>query len=104
MTASFESEPEWTELSTQDLPTIPTVQEMKTWDTEKVLRWIQQRNSNILTGDNLEKFNRAYIRGRAFLASDVEFYRTCGLPLGAGLILKALADEVKERGKFIPPT
>jgi hypothetical protein len=88
-------------LGTQDLPTIPTVDEMKTWNKEKLLRWIQQRDPNILECDNhLENFNRAYIMGRAFLVSDVGFYHTCGLPRRIGQAFKNLADEVKE-GKFI---
>jgi hypothetical protein len=99
MTASSESEPE----RTSDLPTIPTAQEMETWDEEKVLWWIQQRNPNILRVNNLEIFNKECIMGTAFLASDVEFYQTCGLPRGVGLALKSLADQVKE-GKFIPRT
>jgi hypothetical protein len=103
MTTSLESASEQTELSSQDLPTNPTAQEVQTWNTEKMLRWIQQRNPNILTGDNLEKFNRAYIIGSAFLLSDIDFYQRCGLPLGAGLVLKALADKVKE-SRFIPRT
>ena len=105
MPASLESERERTEPSTQDLPTIPTVQEMKAWDEKKVLRWIQQRNRNILKDDNLEKFNKAYIIGSSFLDSDVDFYyKICDLPPGVGLALKKLADEVKEEGKFIPRT
>ena len=103
MAASSESKPEQTELSTQDLPTIPTAEEMEIWDEEKVLRWIQQRNRNILKGNNLENFKKECIMGTAFLASDVEFYQTYGLPRGVGLALKNLADQVKE-GKFIPWT
>jgi hypothetical protein len=101
MTTPSEPEPERTELSTQVLPAIPTVEEMKTWDPEKVLRWIQQRPGITLKGDNLEIFKKGDIGGIAFLASDVEFYRTCGLPRGVGLTLEDLAKEVEE-GKFIP--
>jgi Trm5-related predicted tRNA methylase len=101
MTASPESESERTELSTQVLPTIPTVQEMKTWDEEKVLRWIQQRDRNILKGDNLDNFNKAGIHGRAFLFSSYNFFsKECGLSPRASLGLENLVDEVKE-GKFI---
>jgi hypothetical protein len=89
-------------VAVQDLPTIPTAEEMETWDEEEMRRWIQQRNRNILKGNNLENFNKACIMGRAFLASDVEFYQTCGLPRGVGLALKDLADEVKRGVKFIP--
>src|SRR5271163_1389437 len=105
MTDSVEPESEQTELSTQDLPTIPTVQEMKTWDKEKVLRWIQQRDPNILEGDNLNTFIESKICGSAFLASSVKFYsRECGLPPGPSLALGDLVNEVKEGSKFIPWT
>lgn len=100
MTTSSEPKPERIELGTQDLPTIPTVEDMKTWDKGNVLQWIQQRDPIILKGDNLETFNEAYIMGRAFLASGVKFYQRCGLPRGVGQALKNLADEVKG-GKFI---
>jgi hypothetical protein len=99
-----ESKPERTERSTQELPKIPTVQEMETWDEEEVLRWIQQKYRIILKGDNLENFSKACIGGIAFLDSDVDFYETCRLPRGVGLALKLLADKVKERSKFIPRT
>ena len=104
MTTSFEPEPDRTDPSTQELPTIPTVQEMKAWDEEKVLRWIQQRDRNILKGDNLDNFNKAGITGRAFLAFSVEDFKACDLPLAVAVALKDLADEVNEEGKFIPRT
>ena len=101
MPASLESERERTEPSTQDLPTIPAVQEMNTWDKKKVLRWIQQRNRNILEDDDLDNFNKAAITGRAFLDASVEFFnKFCGLSPGASLGLVRLVDKVKE-GKFI---
>ena len=101
MPASLESERERTEPSTQDLPTIPAVQEMNTWDKKKVLRWIQQRNRNILEDDDLDNFNKAAITGRAFLDASVEFFnKFCGLSPGASLGLVSLVNEVKE-GKFI---
>ena len=83
---------------------IPTVEEVETWNNKKTLRWIQKRNRNILKHDNLEKFKKAYIIGSSFLRSDVDSYKTCGLPPGVGLALKILADEVKGKGKFIPRT
>jgi hypothetical protein len=103
MTTSLEPEPERTELSTQKLPTIPTVQEMETWDEEKVLRWIRQRKPNLLKGNTLENFNNAEITGSAFLLSSFEFFKGCDLSPGASLVLNGLVDEVKE-GKFIPRT
>ena len=104
MTTSFKSVSRRTGLRSQDLPTIPTIQEMETWDKEKVLRWIQQRDSNILERDNLDNFNKAGIAGSAFLGSSFKsFNKRCGLSRKASLGLKRLVDEVKE-GKFIPWT
>jgi hypothetical protein len=94
MTTSFGSKPE-----------IPTVEKMEDWDHEQVLEWIQQRNRNILKGDNLKKFKDVCIIGSLFLDSDVDFYtQNCHLPLGIGLALEKLVDEVKKEGKFIPRT
>jgi hypothetical protein len=94
MTTSFESKPE-----------IPTVQEMETWDEEKLLRWIQQRKPNILEGDHLKQFKKICIGGYDFLRSSWEFFhKNFRLPAGVGLTLKNLADKVKEEGKFIPRT
>jgi len=101
MTTSLEST-EQTNLSTQKLPTIPTVEKMETWDKGEVLQWIQQRKPNLLKGDNLKKFNKADITGSAFLLSSFEFFKGCTLSPGASLVLNSLVDEVKKEGKFIP--
>jgi hypothetical protein len=77
MTTSFEPKPERTEVSTQVLPTIPTVEEMRTWDREKFLRWIQQRSHDILEDDDLDNFNKAHINGAGFLRSDFKDGRRC---------------------------
>jgi hypothetical protein len=69
MATSSELKHERTERSTQELPTILTAEEMETWDEKKVLRWIQQREPNLLKVDNLETFNKADITGSAFLLS-----------------------------------
>ena len=105
MTTSFKSGPGRTGLRSQDLPIIPTIQEMETWDKEKVLRWIQQRDSKILEGKNLDNFNKEDIAGRAFLRSSFRFFnKRCDLSHTASLGLKRLVDEVKKGGKFIPWT
>jgi hypothetical protein len=94
MTTSFESKPE-----------IPTVQEMGTWDAERLLQWIQQRKPNIFQGGHLEQFKNIGIDGEAFLISDLEFFHTtCGLHPVVSLKLKDLVNEVKKEGKFIPRT
>jgi hypothetical protein len=104
MTASSESKPERTDPSAQKPPTNPTVQEMITWNMEKVRGWIQERDPDLLGGNNLENFTEANIRGRAFLLFSIEDFRACGLPLPVAVVLKDLADEVKEESKFIPRT
>lgn len=97
MVASIESRPEQTELSTQDLLTIPTVEEMETWGREELLRWIQQRNPNVLKSRNLENFNKAEITGSAFLLCSFGFFhRSCNLSARASLVLNSLVDEVKK--------
>jgi hypothetical protein len=94
------SKPTRTGPSTLPLPAIPKAEDMKTWKVEKVLQWIQQRDPNILEGDDVDNFKKARITGRALLAFDVEFFKGCDLLLAP---LRDLVDEVKE-GKFIPWT
>jgi hypothetical protein len=105
MATSLESKSERTDLNTQELLTIPTQKEMKTWGAGKVLWWIQQRDRNILVDeDDLNNFQKARIAGRAFLAFSAENFKTCDLRLPVAVALKDLADEVKKEGKFIPRT
>src|SRR4051812_20822033 len=100
-----ESKSERTEPSTQELPTVPTVQEIETWDKKKVLRWIQKRKPNTLEDDDLDNFNKARIDGIAFVDSSFDFFnKICGLSPGVSLGLMRLVNEVKEEGEFIPWT
>ena len=101
MTTSSGFNPEQTGLSTQDLPITPEIQAMKSWDTETVLRWIRQRDPNILEENDIDNFKKARITGRTFLAFNNEFFKSWGLLLGP---LQDLVDEVKYQGRFIPRT
>jgi hypothetical protein len=105
MTTSFKSKSKRTDLSSQDLPTIPTVQEMMTWNEAALLQWIQQKKPKLLRREYLDKFTAARFLGGTFLrrAGDIDFFMKAGLPLGVSEILANLGDEVKE-GKFIPRT
>ena len=95
------SEPEQIEQSTQDLPTLPTVEEMTEWDEKVLLRWIQQRNLNLKEKD-LADFIEADLPGSSFLASSAERFRNiCGFSPRLSLALDGLVNEVK-KGKFIP--
>jgi 5-methylcytosine-specific restriction endonuclease McrBC GTP-binding regulatory subunit McrB len=103
MAASIKSTSKQTRQNPQKLPTIPTVQEMKTWNRNKVLWWIQHRDMELLEDNDLVNFQKARIRGSGFLDFDVELFRSCGLSAGAAVELKRLVDEVK-KSKFIPQT
>jgi len=73
---------------------------MKTWDKEKVLWWIQQREPNLLADDNVNKFKKANFTGSAFLLSNIGLFEHSGVSLGDSIALNGLVDEVKS--KFIP--
>ena len=91
-------------MATSSKPEIPTVQEMTTWDVDRLLRWIQQK-PDILEGDHLEQFKEIGIDGDAFLLASFKFFhKVCRLSPVVSSKLKSLADEVKEKGKFIPRT
>jgi hypothetical protein len=64
---TFKSKSKQTDLSPQDLPTIPTVQEMTTWDEAALLQWIQQENPKLLRREYLDKFTAAGFLGETFL-------------------------------------
>jgi hypothetical protein len=104
MITSPESKPERTDLSTQILPDIPTVQQMQNWETEEVVQWIKQRDSTLLEDDDVDNLKKARIRGRAFLLLSFEDFQRCNLVVGIAAELKNLADQVKGKSKFIPRT
>jgi hypothetical protein len=97
-----EPKPERTGPNTQELPIIPTIQEMETWNKESVLQWIQQRDPIILKGDDVDNFKKANFPGGNFLLSDFELFRGSDISREASLALSNLVKEVKEKGKFIP--
>ena len=82
---------------------------MNTWDEEKVLRWIEQRDPKLLKGGNLKSFKKADIIGRVFVVSDAELFQSEGVSRGRSLALVDLVNEVNEvnevnKSKFIPWT
>jgi hypothetical protein len=85
------------------MPSNPTVQQMKDWDKGELLRWIQQKKLNLLSGENLEKFIAAEILGEGFLwaAGDRTLFMDAGLPVGISQELSILSHGVKEGGEFI---
>ena len=89
----------------------PTMEEVKEWDNDQLLNWIQEVRPKLLRGKNIENFKAAEISGEVFLtlAGDVDFFRSqCNLPPGPSKGLANLAEEmnaVNKQGKllsFIP--
>ena len=75
----------------------PTTEEIKQWDEDELLGWIQQKRPKLLKGDDLKKLKEAHIPGRAFLiyAGEVEFFKTeCNLPIETSVMLANLAREI----------
>ena len=71
------------------------MEEVKEWDNDELLKWIQQKRPKLLqVGENLERFKAAQISGRVFLmlADDVKsFEKNCHLPFGPSVELVELA-------------
>jgi hypothetical protein len=77
----------------------PTIEQIENWDKDKLLEWIQQELPGLLTGDDLEKFKAASIRGRVFVkyGCDTGFFKNeCNLPVGISYELADLAREIAE--------
>ena len=100
MSSSFELKSEQPQPSTQDLPTIPTVEVIENWDEEKLLQWIQQRKPGLLTENELKNLEKLNFRGSSFLGFTVELFERCGLSVPASAGLQILVNEVLN-GKFI---
>jgi len=79
----------------------PTMEEVKEWDKDELLKWIQQKRPKLLTDDDdVEKFKAAKIPGDVFLtlAGDVKsFQKNCHLPFGPSKGLANLAEEIARR-------
>ena len=94
----------------------PTIEEIKEWDEDDLLEWIQQKRPKLLKGANLKKFKAADISGEDFLnhAGNMEFFKKeCNLTIRASDTLANLAKEIaggettNKKGKllsFIPCT
>ena len=86
-------------------PTInePTVQEIRSWDEDKLLEWIQQKLSRPLKPNDKEKLLNAEIDGEVFLgaAGNKEFFRWAGFSFGASFKLSELAENiVSKKSKY----
>jgi hypothetical protein len=90
-----------TYISNQASHTKPTIEEIKEWNEDELLKWIQQKRPGLLRGDNLEKFKAAFIHGGFFVkqAGDVGFFqKERNLPIGISGELADLAREIAGGG------
>ena len=74
-----------------------TIEEIKEWDKDKLLEWIQQERPGLFDDDNLEKFKVACINKNVFVdhAGDVGFFENkCKLHIGISERLADLASEI----------
>jgi hypothetical protein len=96
MDAFPEPNPEQNELSSQ--ANEPTTHEIRSWDKNKLLLWIQQKLSVPLKPTDAEKFLNAEIDGSVFLqgADDKKFFQDAGLSFGASFKLAKLAGETSK--------
>ena len=82
----------------------PTIEEIKNWDSDELLEWIQQNRPKLIKGDKLEKFKAEDISGDVFVnhAGDEAFFKNgCNLPRGTSERLANLAREIAggQKGK-----
>jgi hypothetical protein len=79
----------------------PTIEEIKEWNRDKLLEWIQRKRPGLLEDDNLETFKNAFISGNVFAkhGCDVGFFRNgCNLPIGISYKLVDLGGRDYGRG------
>src|SRR5436305_10455012 len=77
----------------------PTVDEIRSWSKDELLKWIQQQLPNPLEPEDAEKCFNARINGHVFLkgAGDKQFFRDAGLSFEASVELAELAKEAVGR-------
>jgi hypothetical protein len=108
MDAFPKTNPEQNELSSQagkakSAANEHTTQEIRSWDKNKLLLWIQQRLSTTLEPTDAEKILKASISGSVFLrgAGNKEFFQSAGLSFGVSVELAELAKETKQSKYYL---
>jgi hypothetical protein len=107
MSTFVEQNSKQSELNSQSSQAMPatdeyTIDKVKSWNTNKLLKWIQQNLSQPLNNEDKELFLKAKISGRVFLkgACNDAFFMRAGFSFGAGVELAELAkDIVNGKGK-----
>src|SRR4051812_25496283 len=72
----------------------PTIEEIKQWDADLLIEWIQRVRPKLLKGNDIEIFQKTGINGDAFLAGDRQFFKDeLGLSPVVSMTLTVLAQE-----------
>jgi hypothetical protein len=82
-------------------PTIPTIQEVRSWQAPALLQRIEKALAVPLTPESAQKFLNAEINEQAFLlgAGQRDFFREAGISLGPSIILADLAKTIATTSK-----
>jgi hypothetical protein len=103
MDAFLKPNPEQNELSFQAkfAADEPTIEEIGSWDENKLLEWIQGKLSIPLKHEDGAKFLNAGIDGTVFFggAGNMGFFERAGLSFGASFKLAKLAELARETSK-----
>jgi hypothetical protein len=77
----------------------PTIEDIRSWDKNKLLLWIQRKLSSPLELTDAEKFLNAGIDGTVFFggADDKKFFEGAGLSFGASFKLAELVEKTLGR-------
>ena len=105
MSTFVKSDPKQSELSSQSGQAIfatsdVLIEEMRHFGNDRLLKWIRQKEPDLISGDDIEKFKAKRITGRAFLnhAGDKKFFQVyCELPPVLSDDLADLASEIVGR-------
>ena len=102
MSTSAELNPEQNEPSSQSGYVVsatnePTIQEIRAFRVDELLRWILQKEPTLLEGPNIQTFKGLSIPGMVFLnyAGNYDFFRDkCRLPVGVSQGLADLGSQI----------
>jgi hypothetical protein len=81
--------------------TMPTTEEVKQWNVDKLINWLQGQEPKVLPDDKVENFKKTNFAGRAFLAKagNAEFFEEkLGLLMGDSVAVAELALEITTAG------
>ncbi|PKB93793.1 hypothetical protein RhiirA5_440312, partial [Rhizophagus irregularis] len=82
-----------TSLTTTGNETVSLADEIKKYDTVKLIEFLQKEEDLGLDDDDLEIIRKEKVNGRAFLKMTEQKFRDCGLKVGPAVMLADFAKE-----------